>query len=439
MFFKRTTRSGVTMVELLLALSIMGMIGMATTSMMYSVGHGTSAQQDIRKIGIGQMVLSNRLDASIRSARQVLADGDDVVVLWLADTRNDGVPNISELRRIERNPDDEVMSFVAPLWLGDAAQVGIDTAYPLNSDFDTVTASLKGSANFPGEVWATNVVQFRTDHNGSIETSSMVHYEFTLCPETDGLSDKAVGSVRMRNAGGSVSCNVIEGTYRSETLTGTSACDVITAYGGHDTVYGNAGADFIIGGTGNDTMDGGQGGDTYIVEGGSQGWDSYVDSGGSAADRIIAAVTGTIIGMNGFNGSIEQINGNGLADVIVLDYYGSRTLDFRNTSLIDIAEVNANGGHDNIYVSDVSATNYTGGSGSDDFIIEDDFAALPTVTILDFASGYDDIDLRALNISYGDLTVSPAGNDTHIVLPNGRQIMLMNVHHSTIDSSDFRF
>ena len=69
--------------------------------------------------------------------------------------------------------------------------------------------------------------------------------------------------------------------------------------------------------------------------------------------------------MNGYANGVEQIVG--LGDTKILDSNSSHTLDFSDTLLIGIAEVNAAGGNDVIATSNLSAGTYRGGSGNDKF------------------------------------------------------------------------
>jgi Ca2+-binding RTX toxin-like protein/chemotaxis receptor (MCP) glutamine deamidase CheD len=161
---------------------------------------------------------------------------------------------------------------------------------------------------------------------------------------------------------------VLVGTNSTETLTvpSTTEAYLVLARGGNDTVNGSDGNDIIVGDSGNDALNGGGGNDTFIV-GSGDGLDTF--DGGSGDDQILAGADNVSIGVNGFaTGAVELIDANGFAGVRVQDSDSTRTLDFSDTALTDIVEVDARGGNDTITTSNQTAgVNYRGGTGEDTF------------------------------------------------------------------------
>jgi Ca2+-binding RTX toxin-like protein len=161
---------------------------------------------------------------------------------------------------------------------------------------------------------------------------------------------------------------VLVGTNSTETLTvpSTTEAYLVLARGGNDTVNGSDGNDIIVGDSGNDALNGGGGNDTFIV-GSGDGLDTF--DGGSGDDQILAGADNVSIGVNGFaTGAVELIDANGFAGVRVQDSDSTRTLDFSDTVLTDIVEVDARGGNDTITTSNQTAgVNYRGGTGEDTF------------------------------------------------------------------------
>jgi hypothetical protein len=155
--------------------------------------------------------------------------------------------------------------------------------------------------------------------------------------------------------------NVIVGTNYSENLTGTSAADLIVGQSGNDTILGLGGNDIIIGGNGDDSVDGGDDDDVFLYSGTSNGFDSITV--GAGTDQVIAVTAGTAIGVNGYDNGVEEFAG--LGDTVIRDTNYSRTLDFSNTILTGIAEVDAAGGNDTVTASNLSAGVYRGGTGDD--------------------------------------------------------------------------
>ncbi|MFO0978287.1 MAG: LamG-like jellyroll fold domain-containing protein [Planctomycetaceae bacterium] len=155
--------------------------------------------------------------------------------------------------------------------------------------------------------------------------------------------------------------NPIAGSNYSETLTGTVGRDLIAGNGGNDTIFGLGGADIIIGASGDDSIDGGDDDDTYLYSGAANGFDTLI--AGAGYDKAIAVSAGTVIGLNGYANGVEEFVG--LGDTIVRDTAYSKTLDFSNTILTGIAEIDAAGGNDVVTASNLSSGVYRGGAGDD--------------------------------------------------------------------------
>ena len=108
-----------------------------------------------------------------------------------------------------------------------------------------------------------------------------------------------------------------------------------------------------------------------LYSGTGDGNDSF--SGNVVGDSIIhiarAESIGTIIGINGFENDLDRFEGHASADTIIRDSISSNTLDFSDTELVNIAEINANTGNDTVTTAFASNTTgnplYDGGSGSD--------------------------------------------------------------------------
>ncbi len=155
--------------------------------------------------------------------------------------------------------------------------------------------------------------------------------------------------------------NVIVGTWRSETLIGTANRDLIVGHGGNDLIQGGGWDDILIGGNGWDTLEGGDGSDVVLYSGTGNGFDIF--NGGAGEDRAIAVETSTLIGINGYANGVEEFVGQG--DTIIRDSWHSHTLDFSNTALEGIAEVDAGSGNDTVIASDITPGTYRGNYGYD--------------------------------------------------------------------------
>ncbi len=89
------------LVEILLALAITGVIAGGVASLLFAVAGGTKDRQDLRRRNVRVDVLAARVDGAIRSSGMVLGSDDRCLVLWVSDSKRNGVPDLSEIRRIE--------------------------------------------------------------------------------------------------------------------------------------------------------------------------------------------------------------------------------------------------------------------------------------------------------------------------------------------------
>jgi len=188
--------TGLTLVELVLGLSITMVLGAAIAAMLFAVYDGTSAQIESRGLAVSHVTAAARISAAARASRDVLAAGENYLVLWNAEVRSDGVPNLSELQRIERDPaSGELRSYQAPLDLPDAE----NTAYGLETtDFNAVTASLRGTKNFPGKLWATDVSSLTVSLIPDAARKA-TFVSFRIATTADGADRTTVGGAALRN------------------------------------------------------------------------------------------------------------------------------------------------------------------------------------------------------------------------------------------------
>lgn len=193
---RRGMRTGLTLMEFLLAIVITGVIATVVAMMLYSVWYGTSSQTELRSVLVRHETVATRLNAALRSSTMVLAKGDDYVVLWMAEHRAFGVPNLSELMRIERDAaTQELRSYEAPDDLAEADDVEYELA---TTDFNAVTNALKGTAFLPCEVWTSELTGWTIVLDAADPRESrFVSYRMTLT--SDDVSETAVAGMALRN------------------------------------------------------------------------------------------------------------------------------------------------------------------------------------------------------------------------------------------------
>lgn len=187
---------GLSLVELLVALVITALIGSAVAAMLLSASSGTSVQAETRGFLLTQASIATRLGSTIRSSKMVLACGADYLVLWTTELNPDGMPNLSELRRIERDAaTGQVRCYRAP----DDLPAEQDTAYDLGTtDFEAVTRALRGTPNFLAELWSPDVTAWMVWlDKPQVQQARYVGYRLTVT--RNGASETAVGGAALRN------------------------------------------------------------------------------------------------------------------------------------------------------------------------------------------------------------------------------------------------
>ncbi|MCL4211553.1 MAG: hypothetical protein HRU76_05770 [Phycisphaeraceae bacterium] len=98
------TRRGLTLIELMLALTITVMISGAIASMMAAIAAGVETRQDVRGTMVRASAASGRLGAYVAGSRCILSASATDLVLWLRDSRESGTVHASEVRWILYDP-----------------------------------------------------------------------------------------------------------------------------------------------------------------------------------------------------------------------------------------------------------------------------------------------------------------------------------------------
>ena len=275
---------------------------------------------------------------------------------------------------------------------------------------------------------------------------------------------------RFSTFAGEASVEIIDGQGGSDLILATSANNTldfsstqligivsIDAGAGNDTVYGTSAADTIIGGIGSDYLDGGDGDDTFLVTEGDTGSDRY--SGGNGTDQLLGTDSDDEIILSVFSGAatVERIDGK-LGVNRVVSTSANNTLDFSETELLNIVEIDAGAGNDTVKgtagndviiggigsdslygntgddvfmhtAGDTGFDRYEGGEGSDTLqgTSGDDefrlsvFSGNATVEVIDGAEGNNRIvgssanntfDFRSTSLVGISLIATQSGNDT---------------------------
>lgn len=255
--------------------------------------------------------------------------------------------------------------------------------------------------------------------------------------------------------------NVV-GTGGAETLAGGDGADTVTAGAGNDTVLAGGGNDIVRGGAGDDRLQGQSGSDTLVGESGVD-WlqggpddDFYVifDGQDSITDGKLAGFDTVMMNLPSFKvpNNIEAVIHAGTGPTSVLGQWAANffvggnagdTLNGMegNDTLIGGAGADSLiGSAGNDFIDTRGGGNDTVNSGSGrDVIAFGPSSTASTITVLDFASGLDRLDLRRLGIDtpaeLAPFMTTNAEGKAVIFKDNTR--ILMNVGPAQIKAGDF--
>lgn len=200
-FRVRRSMAGITLVELLLALAGTAFVALAIAMMMLAVTYGTDSSKDMRFVLVKDTVITARVGAALRGSKMILEAGDGYVILWMHDGRNNGFPNLSEIRLIERDAaSNELVSHQAEFSssLTEEQLEAADTQYDLTDNFRTLTNALKATAAFPGDSWAVGVTSLTFSLNHAT-TQSATAAEFQVGYTANGQAQRTINVAALRN------------------------------------------------------------------------------------------------------------------------------------------------------------------------------------------------------------------------------------------------
>jgi len=104
-------RGGFTLVELLVALAITGVVLSAVATLAYALSKANDAADDTRYKQAQLRYATLRISQLIRHCKLICCATNDDFAIWRADDNNDGQINIAELVYIERGPARDHLQF----------------------------------------------------------------------------------------------------------------------------------------------------------------------------------------------------------------------------------------------------------------------------------------------------------------------------------------
>lgn len=184
---------GLTLVEMILALAITGLVGAAIAAMLGAVAYGTADSHDLREAVVKSKTMSTRMGAAVRRARQVLDHGDSYIVLWIRDADDNQLPSLHEIQRLEHDVDDTALVSY------EAAEDAPDTVYALDDDFGAITQTLKDLNLLTAEVWGRDVINWSLtlDDENAPQAAELASFRLTF--QLGDLEETAIGAAALRN------------------------------------------------------------------------------------------------------------------------------------------------------------------------------------------------------------------------------------------------
>lgn len=179
---KRFRGGGMTIVELLLAMSITSIVALAASGMLSAVSYGQSERTDLRSLVVRQQLVSHRLSAAIRASRSVLDANANMLALWTSDTNNDGVAQVNEVRWIVLASDEQtitshVVSF--PVAWTDEQLEQTNRDYVTGQTFNAQTSGLGNYVT--SQAWADHVSGWQiTPGAAAVANSRLVSFRVTF-------------------------------------------------------------------------------------------------------------------------------------------------------------------------------------------------------------------------------------------------------------------
>jgi hypothetical protein len=180
-------------VEILLALAITSMVATVVASLLFSVANGTASHDAAQGNNSLIDLTCTRINAAVRPAGRLLAQGDGLLVFWASDSDGNNKPNLSEIRRLELDPTTgNLILYAAP----QSINPWDDTSYDLAQDFASVTAALRNTTNFPGKMLMNNVQKWTPTPVGALGTAKLLTYQLTVNGPTGVISARATAAMR---------------------------------------------------------------------------------------------------------------------------------------------------------------------------------------------------------------------------------------------------
>ena len=157
-----------TLMELMLALSIMTLVGGCIVMMIKGTSDGTAGNADGRRHLVRTQALEATVVTIVRPCWAVLAAGNGYVVLWTGDGADPYIGanqavNLSEIVMLELDANNKQLKYYKTVWpvgYSQASTISSDTLYAASSNWYSAAQAAKSGTFFVPTVLANNVTAF---------------------------------------------------------------------------------------------------------------------------------------------------------------------------------------------------------------------------------------------------------------------------------------
>ena len=178
----RRQHAGVTLVELILALSLLSLVGMCIVMMIKATADGTAGQNDGRRHLVRMQSIEAQVAQVVRPCNCILAAGTGYVVLWTGDGQDANIAtnqavNLSEMVMFELDTTANQLKLYRTSWpagTSGASMASSDSTYAASSNWYNAAQAAKSTGYFSPTVLANNVTSFSVTLDNGTATAAMM-------------------------------------------------------------------------------------------------------------------------------------------------------------------------------------------------------------------------------------------------------------------------
>ncbi|QDU71243.1 type II secretion system protein [Mucisphaera calidilacus] len=187
-------RRGLTLLELLIAVSSTAVIALAGAAMLSALGYAASEQRDLRAVVGKSLAVGARVGAEIREAHAILAAENNLLILWQGDWNDDQQVDLSEIIRLDVDAVDQTLKAYT---IGTGSN---DVAYALTADFAAETQARIDAGDMAGLNWSRDVAAaVFTPNNANPQQARLVTVWITF--NAGSLNEVYASAVALRDGG----------------------------------------------------------------------------------------------------------------------------------------------------------------------------------------------------------------------------------------------